>query len=121
MPSGIGSFTDLHRYLDANDYLIRADVPHNDSQTSIDLTTTVRALVIARLRTPGRAVCTHGACRFAAHEHTSTQGPDGSDLEAAVPMRCRHCGQPAHHDRCLDDYRHDNPAAADCFLIHRDD
>jgi hypothetical protein len=34
-------------------------------------------------------------------------------------MRCGHCGQPAHYDDKLRRYRHDDPAAPDCFLISR--
>ncbi|MEV0810949.1 hypothetical protein [Micromonospora sp. NPDC050200] len=81
----------------------------------------MQGLVVARLRAPGRTFCTHEACTFATHDHTTTQSPDGEDLHTAAPMRCRHCGQPAHYDSRLDDYRHDDPAAPDCFLIHRDD
>ncbi|MBM0260107.1 hypothetical protein [Micromonospora sp. 4G55] len=121
VPAGIGSFVDLHRYLDANDYLITAGVPYDGTQTSIDLTAAVQGLVVAQLRTPGRRFCTHGTCRFAAHDHTTAHGHDDADLDAAVPMRCRHCGQSTHYERCLDDYRHDDPAVPDCFLIHRDD
>ncbi|MCO1593773.1 hypothetical protein M8C17_01175 [Micromonospora sp. RHAY321] len=121
VPAGVGSFTDLHRYLDANDYLICAGVPYDGTPASIDLTRSVQDLVVARLRTPGRRFCTHGTCTFAAHDHTNAHGPDGTDLDAAVPLRCRHCGQPAHYDARLEDYRHDDPAVRDCFLIHRDD
>lgn len=121
VPAGIGSFTDLHRYLDAGDYLIAAGVPYDGTKDSIDLAVAAQGLVVASLRTPGRPFCTHGTCRFAAHDHTTSQGPDGADLNAAVPLRCRHCDQPAHYDQRLDDYRHDDPAAPDCFLIHRDD
>ncbi|MCX5122013.1 hypothetical protein OG992_33150 [Micromonospora sp. NBC_00362] len=121
VPGGIGSFVDLHRYVDANDYLIVAGVPYDGTADSIDVAVAVQGLVVASLRTPGRPFCTHGTCRFAAHDHTTSQGPDGADLDAAVPLRCRHCDQPAHYDRRLEEYRHDDPAAPDCFLVDRDD
>ncbi len=35
-------------------------------------------------------------------------------------MRCGHCALPAHYDEKLRRYRHDDPAAPDCFLISRD-
>ncbi|MGK5741514.1 hypothetical protein [Micromonospora sp. URMC 103] len=121
VPAGIGSFVDLHRYLDANDYLIAAGVPYDGTEDSMALITAVQGLVVARLRTPGRPFCTHGACTFAAHDHISTTGSNGEDLEQSAPLRCRQCGQPAHYDSRLKDYRHDDPAVPDCFLIHRDD
>ncbi|PZG15605.1 hypothetical protein C1I95_19220 [Micromonospora craterilacus] len=121
VPPGIGSFVDLHRYLDANEYLIDASVPYDGTQASLDLTNTVQNLVVARLRTPGRRFCTYGDCAFDAHDHTTVKSPDGADLDDAVPMRCQHCGQLAHYDARLEDYRHDDPAAPDCFLVHRDD
>ncbi|MFV2114215.1 hypothetical protein ACFHW0_18005 [Micromonospora sp. LOL_025] len=40
--------------------------------------------------------CTHGTCAFPAHDHTTAYDPDGHDISQAQPMRCRHCGQPAH-------------------------
>ncbi|MFC4148047.1 hypothetical protein ACFO0M_17465 [Micromonospora mangrovi] len=121
VPAGVGSSTDLHRYLDGSDYLIAAGVPYDGTDDSIGLTVAVQGLVVARLRAPGRTFCTHGTCRFAAHDHTTRQGPDGVDLDVAVPLRCRHCDQPAHYEQRLDDYRHDDPAVPDCRLIHRDD
>ncbi|RKN46164.1 hypothetical protein [Micromonospora endolithica] len=121
VPAGIGSYADLHRYIDANDYLIAAGVPYDGTQASIDLTVAVQGLVVARLRHGDRPYCTHGACNYPAHDHTTAYDPNGQDLNQAPPMRCRHCDRPAHYDARLDDYRHDDPATPDCFLIHRDD
>ncbi|MCL7456403.1 hypothetical protein M8I35_04325 [Micromonospora sp. MSM11] len=121
VPTGIGSYVDLHRYLDANDYLIATGVPYDVTQASIDLIAALQGLVVARLRQGDRPYCTHDTCAFPTHDHTTAYDPDGHDLSKAQPMRCRHCGQPAHYDARLDDYRHDDPATPDCFLIHRDD
>ncbi|MDZ5446776.1 hypothetical protein U2F26_29310 [Micromonospora sp. 4G57] len=58
-------------------------------------------------------------CTFAAHDDTSEQGRDGENPTRGANA-CRHCSQPAHHDRWLADYRHDDPSVPDCFLIHGD-
>ncbi|MFG1648374.1 hypothetical protein ACGFIE_00485 [Micromonospora sp. NPDC049275] len=118
LPLGVGSFSDLHSYLDANDYLYAEGVPYGTEAAS-EITVAVQDLVEARLRTTGRPFCTYGACTFADHDHTTLHSPDGADLPAIQPMHCQHCGRPAHYDSRLDDYRHDDPAAPDCFLIHR--
>jgi len=76
--------------------------------------------VSRRLSAPGRVHCTYGACAYPRHDHTTTQGPDGGDLDEPVAMFCEHCGQPAHYDEKLRRYRHDDPATPDCFLISRD-
>ncbi|ROO52832.1 hypothetical protein EDC02_7776 [Micromonospora sp. Llam0] len=120
VPPGIGSFVDLHCYLDANDYLDAAGLPHYSSQADLDLANAVTDEVSRRLRTPGRPFCTYGRCTFSAHDHTTSAGPDGQHLDREVPLCCAHCGHPAHYDTRLRDYRHDDPAAPDCFLIRRD-
>ncbi|WP_319461445.1 hypothetical protein [Micromonospora sp. RTP1Z1] len=120
VPAGVRSFADLHRYVDANDYLIAAGVPHDATPTTIEVTVDVQNEVTARLRTPDRPFCTCDTCAFPAHDHATYTGRDGEDLDVAAPMRCHHCGQPAHYDERLQDYRHDDPSTPDCFLIRRD-
>ncbi len=119
LPASVRSFTDLHDYLDANDYLQAAGVPYDATPATIDVIVAVQEEVNRRLADPGRPYCTYGTCHYAKHDHTTTQGPDGQELDPPVPMRCNDCGQPAHYDEKLEDYRHDDPAAPDCFLIHR--
>lgn len=119
LPASVRSFTDLHRYLDANDYLQSAGVPGGVTDAAIAVVGAVQDEVTRRLSAPGRRYCTHGACAYPGHDHTTTIGPDGADLDHPIPMCCNGCGQPAHHDAKLVDYRHDDPAAPDCFLIHR--
>ncbi|GAB3147143.1 hypothetical protein GCM10027290_29960 [Micromonospora sonneratiae] len=120
VPPGVGSFADLHRYLDANDYLEDAGVPQHGAQADLDLAVAVQDEVSRRLRMPGRAFCTYGRCTFSTHDHTSTASENGQHLDREVPLRCAHCGHPAHYDTRLADYRHDDPAVPDCFLIRRD-
>jgi len=119
LPASVRSFTDLHDYLDANDYLQAAGVPYDATPATIDVVVAVPEEVNRGLADPGRPYCTYGTCHYAKHDHTTTQGPDGQELDPPVPMRCNDCGQPAHYDEKLEDYRHDDPAAPDCFLIHR--
>lgn len=119
LPASVRSFSDLHRYLDANDYLETAGVTYDGTQDSIDRIQAVQEEVTRRLSAPGRPWCTAGRCRYPGHDHTTMVGRDGQDLATPIPMRCDHCGQPAHYDDKLGQYRHDNPAAADCFLISR--
>ncbi|WP_327007634.1 hypothetical protein OHA72_10385 [Dactylosporangium sp. NBC_01737] len=118
LPATVRSFTDMHDHCDANDFLIDAGVPYDGTEATIELTVAVQDAVTAALRAPDRPWCTHGTCRFPGHDHTTTQTDDGTDLDTPAPMRCTDCGQPAHYDTRLGDYRHDNPAAPDCFLIH---
>ncbi|MGI5214836.1 hypothetical protein [Plantactinospora sp. CA-290183] len=119
VPPGVGNFADLHRYLDANDYLEDAAVPYRN-QADRDLVSAVQNEVSRRLRTPGRTFCTYRRCAFNAHDHTTTVSPNGQHLDSDVPLHCGGCGQPAHYDARLEDYRHDDPAVPDCFLIRRD-
>ncbi|WP_204002999.1 hypothetical protein [Micromonospora andamanensis] len=97
-----------------------AGLPHYSSKADLDLANAVTDEVSRRLRTPGRPFCTYGRCTFSAHDHTVSPGPDGQHLEREVPRRCAHCGRPAHDDTRLQDYRHDDPAVPECFLIRRD-
>jgi hypothetical protein len=123
LPASVRSFTDLHDYLDANDYLQDAGVPFDATTATtatIDLTVRVQEEVNHRLQAPGRLWCTFGACRYPKHDHTTTTGDDGAQLPEPVAMRCQHCGHAAHYDEKLRWYRHDDPAVADCFLIQRD-
>jgi len=120
LPGSVACFADLHDYLDANDYLQAAGVPMPTAAGGLDTVIDVEEEVSRRLSAPGRAHCTYGACAYPRHDHTTTQGPDGGDLDEPVAMFCEHCGQPAHYDEKLGRYRHDDPAAPDCFLISRD-
>jgi hypothetical protein len=123
VPANVRTFDQLHRYVDANDYLEAAGVPWSSDLASdsdpagVALTIQVQNEVTRRLNTPGRRFCTYGDCNFAGHDHTTTQGPDGGELDAPVAMFCRDCGQPTHYDEKAQDYQHDDPAAPDCFLI----
>lgn len=117
LPATVRSFTDLHDHCDANDFLTEADVPHDTTRAAIERTVAVQEAVNVLLRAPDRPWCTHGTCRYPGHDHTTTVAGDGSDLDTAVAMRCSHCGEPAHYDDKLRDYRHDNPDAPDCLLI----
>ncbi len=119
LPGSVACFTDLHDYVDANDYLQGAGVPMPTADGGIDTIVAVQDEVTRRLSAPGRRHCTHGACPYPRHDHTTTQGPDGAELDEPIAMRCGHCGQPAHYDDKLSRYRHDDPAAPDCFLISR--
>ncbi|MFY1673970.1 hypothetical protein ACN27G_29125 [Plantactinospora sp. WMMB334] len=118
LPARVRTFGELHDYVDANDYLIAAQVPYDGTPATIDVVVAVQDEVTRRLSGPGRPYCTYGACTYPRHDHTTSIGADGEDLQAPVPMRCRHCQQPSHYDEKLHRYRHDDPSAADCFLIH---
>jgi hypothetical protein len=120
LPASVRTFGDLHTYLDANDYLQAVGVPFDGTPATIELTGAVQDDVTRRLQGPGRPYCTFGACHYPKHDHTTLQGPDGEQLPQPVAMRCQHCGQPAHYDQKIHQYRHDDPAAPDCFLIRRD-
>ena len=117
LPATVRSITALHDYCDANDFLTDVGVPYDATNATIELIVAVQEAVNALLRTPDRPWCTYATCRYPGHDHTTTVAGDGSDLDTAVAMRCPHCGQPAHYDDKLGDYRHDNPDAPDCFLI----
>ncbi len=120
LPGSVACFGDLHTYLDANAYLDEAGVPMPTAAGGLDIIVAVQDEVSRRLSAPGRVHCTYGACAYPRHDHTTTQGPDGGDLDEPVAMFCEHCGQPAHYDEKLRRYRHDDPATPDCFLISRD-
>ncbi|MCW6004320.1 hypothetical protein K1W54_06955 [Micromonospora sp. CPCC 205371] len=111
------TFGDLHDYVDANDYLIEARVPYDGTPATVDIIVAVQDEVTRRLSAPGRPYCTHGTCTYPRHDHTTTVGADGEDLAPPAPMGCQHCHQPALYDEKLHRYRHDDPNAADCFLI----
>jgi hypothetical protein len=49
------------------------------------------------------------------HEHQTEIGRDGEPLDHLEPMICLHCKRPAHYDRTIEDYRHDD--ATECFLM----
>jgi hypothetical protein len=119
LPGSVACFVDLHTYLDANDYLQQAGVPMPTAAGGLDIIIAVQDEVSRRLSAPGRAHCTYGACAYPRHDHTTAQGSDGGELDEPVAMRCEHCGRPAHYDEKLQQYRHDDPAAPDCFLISR--
>ncbi|MEV6932095.1 hypothetical protein AB0M46_47460 [Dactylosporangium sp. NPDC051485] len=119
LPASVRTFTDLHTYCDANDFLTDAGVPFDGTPTGLDLTVTVQDEVTRLLQAAGRPWCSYGTCRYPGHDHTTTQAHDGSELPEPAPMHCTDCGRPAHYDTKLGDYRHDDPAAPDCFLIHR--
>jgi len=119
LPASVASLTDLHDYVDANDYLQDAGVPMPTAEGGPDAIAAVQDEVSRRLSAPDRPHCTYAACAYPKHDHTTTQGPDGADLDEPVAMRCGHCALPAHYDEKLGRYRHDDPAAPDCFLISR--
>lgn len=54
-------------------------------------------------------------CVNTAHDHTTTTLPDGSISARPVPQTCPDCGLPTHYDNGVEDYLHDNTAAA-CWL-----
>jgi hypothetical protein len=117
LPARVRTFADLHDYLDANDYIQDAAVPCDGTQATLEVIALVQQEVTRRLSAPSRPYCTYGTCTYPLHDHTTTIGPDGEELGQSAPMRCEHCGQPAHHDDKLRRYRHDDPNAPDCFLI----
>ena len=117
LPTTVRSFTELHDYCDANDFLIEAEVPYDATDATIALIVAVQDAATAALRAPGRAWCTYGTCRYPGHDHTTTQDHDGNDLHAPAPMHCPDCGQPTHYDTRLGDHRHDHPDAPTCLLI----
>jgi hypothetical protein len=117
LPATVRSFTDLHDFCDANDFLIDAGVPYDATEATIELTVAAQDTVTSLLNAPDRPRCSYGTCRFRGHDHTTTQAEDGSDLETQAQMRCTDCGQPAHYDNRSGGYRHDNPAVPGCFLI----
>ncbi|MGI5213328.1 hypothetical protein [Plantactinospora sp. CA-290183] len=119
LPPGIGSVCDVVRYVDLDAYLESIAPRTDDVRFGEDAIGQIKRDITRRLQAPGRPMCTYGTCTFAGHDHTTGQGPDGRELDGPIPMRCGHCGQPAHYDSRIADYRHDDPAAADCFLIHR--
>lgn len=48
-------------------------------------------------------------CTLATHDHYDE---DGS------PAKCVDCGAPLHYDFDAEDYRHDDPNAKPCWLVH---
>jgi hypothetical protein len=62
------------------------------------------------------------ACRNTQHVHTSNEDAEtGAELLFPVPLTCVDCDLAAHWDEAIGWYQHDNPDAADCFSIARDD
>jgi hypothetical protein len=121
LPANVRAFTDLHTYTDANQFLLDAGIPYDGTDTTSTLLTAVQDAVTTLLRAPDRPWCTNGTCAYPGHDHTTTEASDGSARDTAAPMRCPHCGQPAHYDDQLGDYRHDNPTGPDCFLTRSTD
>jgi hypothetical protein len=61
-------------------------------------------------------------CTNDQHDHTTAEDGEGGTLPdgQTVPMRCNDCGEPAHYDMTVEDYRHDKAGVA-CFLIPASD
>jgi hypothetical protein len=86
LPGSVASFTDLHDYVDANDYLQDAGVPMPTAKGGIDTIVAVQDEVTRRLRAPGRRHCTHGACPY---PDTTTPPPkDPTAPNSTNPSRC---------------------------------
>jgi len=113
LPANVRGFTDLHTYLDANDFLEHAGVPYNGSDVSIALIVAVQREVTGRLAAPTRPYCTFGRCVYPRHDHTAVEGPDRVLATPSGPLRCLDCGQPAHYDGKLRRLRHDDPVLDD--------
>lgn len=116
IPGSVASFADLHDYVDANDYLLNIGVPWgtDDPSGTDEIWNKVTDEITRRLSAPDRKHCTHGTCSYQQHDHEEV---DESGEGKPKPMMCRDCHQPTHYDYKVDQYRHDNPQAAACFLV----
>jgi hypothetical protein len=115
MPANVRSFSDLHTYLDANDYTPDAGIAYTGTDENLALINDVEDEVGRRLATR-TTYCTFGACSYRHHDHSTQTGRDGESLPAPVGATCYRCGQPSHFDYRVDAYRHDDPTAPACFL-----
>ncbi len=121
IPASVRSFSELHNYLDANDYTVCVGIEYTGTDANYALINAVETEVSNRLAAR-TTYCTFGSCRYPGHDHTDEtdpDGPDGEDLPKLVGIVCRDCERPTHYDDKAQDYRHDDPVAPDCFLIRR--
>jgi hypothetical protein len=118
LPLSARTFAALHSYLDANDFLTDAGVPMPTDPGGVDAIAAVQAEVDRRLADPARPWCTYGACDYPRHDHTTTVDRDGMSVAEPIAMLCNDCGEPTHWDEKLAEYRHDDPQAEPCFLVH---
>src|SRR5438552_13795531 len=98
VPATVRSFTQVHSYLDANDFLQHAGVPYDGSDASVAFTVAVEDEVTRRLAAPTCPYCTFGRCAYRLHDHSTLTGPDGEQLRRPEPLRCTDCGHTAHYD-----------------------
>lgn len=56
-------------------------------------------------------------CANRLHDHTTYHDSDGEPLIVPEPMLCNQCDEPAHFNYGLASLEHDDPEAADCFLV----
>src|SRR5438876_7416099 len=98
IPATVRSFTQVHSYLDANDFLQHAAVPYDGSDASVTFTAAVEQEVSRRLAASTRPYCTFGRCAYRLHVHSTLTGPDGEQLWRPEPLRCTDCRHPAHYD-----------------------
>lgn len=120
VPASVTTFEELHEHVDANEYLIDADVPWEegpDGLTDLGPTNAVTDVVHQWLQAGGLQDML-GTCSNPDHDHDTPIDRHGRDFTGkSFVMRCNDCGQPTHYDRGVEDYRHDDPAAPGCFLI----
>lgn len=114
VPGSVASFTDLHDYVDANEYLLNIEVPWgaDDPSGTDEVWNAVTAEVNRRLSASDRKRCTLGACNYPQHDHEEVD-----ESGEPQPMLCHDCHQPTHYDSKVEQYRHDDPQAAACFLV----
>lgn len=129
IPLGVRTFSELHNYVDANEYLLATSCPWGrDVATQADdcgvryhndLTERVEGLLVATA--DALAIDLKGKCTNAKHEHTDDCDPQGLPFNGyRVPMVCYHCQLPAHWDEQLGWYQHDE-IGKPCWRLDDDD
>lgn len=115
IPRGIRTFSDLHNYVDANEYLLAtpcpwgSDAANQDDDCGVrfhnDLSDRVTALLITQADKLMEAL--KAACVNPKHQHTDERDAQDRRLDYQVPMECHHCGLQAHWDETIGWYQHD--------------
>lgn len=128
IPLGIRTFSDLHSYVDANEYLLATACPWgSDVATQADdcgvrhhnaVTDRVQALLVATADM--LAYDLELACTNDKHTHTEREDPRERALDYEIPMTCHHCYLPAHYDESIGWYQHDETGHP-CWRLDDDD
>lgn len=127
IPLGIRTFSDLHSYVDANEYLLAtpcpwgSDASNQDDECGVrfhnDLSDRVQVLLVATADM--LAYNLELACSNPQHGHTDERDPRDRKLDYQIPMTCYHCSLPAHWDETIGWYQHDQLGAS-CWRMEDD-